>query len=106
MNKKIKYNIYFLLSYKNRKMSDTESISEFSMSQSTQITRYSNDTETCNPNILRQLKDLPVQTMVNIFSNEKKYINEDEEIENKLYYVRETTKETNEETIKIYLIQL
>ena len=81
-------------------MSDTDSISEFSMSQSTQITRYPNETETCNPNILRQLNDLPVQTMVNIFSNEKKYINEDEELEKKLYYVEETTKNSSEETKK------
>ena len=84
-------------------MSESESdcMSEFSMSQETKSTYNSKSPENENLDIQTQLNGLSNQKMANIFSNEKNIENEYEnENEDNLYYVIKATKEESTKSIE------
>jgi uncharacterized protein YktA (UPF0223 family) len=86
-----------------QKMSESESdcMSEFSMSQETKSTYNSKSPENENLDIQTQLNGLSNQKMANIFSNEKNIENEYEnENEDNLYYVIKATKEESTKSIE------
>ena len=80
-------------------MSESDCMSEFSMSQETKSSYNSKFSENENLDIQTQLNDFSLQKMANIFSNENKNEIEYENDDN-LYYVIKTTKEESTKSIQ------